>query len=219
MARPQPPAPLTPELLLRAYMLGIFPMAEERGSADVFWVDPEARGILPLDELHVGRSLRRAVRRGGYDIRLNAAFEAVLRGCADRDETWINGTLHGLYLQLHRARFAHSIEVWDDAGLAGGIFGVTIGGAFFGESMFSARTDASKIAMVWLVDHLRRAGFTLFDTQFTTDHLASLGGREVPRAAYQALLTDALTREARFEGVPLPGDPQDVLAQRSTQTS
>ncbi|MEL6610197.1 MAG: leucyl/phenylalanyl-tRNA--protein transferase [Pseudomonadota bacterium] len=210
--------PLTPELLLRAYMAGIFPMAEARGSTDVFWVDPDYRGVIPLDGLHISRSLRRAIRRQDYDIRLNTDFSGVVEGCADRGETWINETLHWLYNALFDAGFAHSIEVWQEGKLTGGIFGLAIGGAFFGESMFSRRPNASKIAMVYLVDRLRRGGFHLFDTQFITPHLASLGGVELPRATYRAQLAEALDRAASFTSPALPGAVQDVL-QRSTQTS
>ncbi len=209
---------LTPELMLRAYMTGIFPMSESRDAPDLFWVDPERRGVMPLDGLHVSRSLARTVRRGGYDIRINSAFEAVVSACADRAETWINDDLFELYAHLHNVGYAHSIEVWDDAGLRGGIFGLSIGGAFFGESMFSARTGGSKIAMVYLVDRLRRAGFTLFDTQFITDHLASLGGIEISRSAYRSQLAEALDVEAAFTRPIGPASPQDVL-QRITQTS
>ncbi|WP_147125243.1 leucyl/phenylalanyl-tRNA--protein transferase [Shimia ponticola] len=210
--------PLTPELLLRAYMAGIFPMAETRHATDVFWVDPERRGIIPLDGLILSRSLRRTIRRQNYDIRLNTDFDGVVRGCAARDETWINNELHQLYSQLFEAGFAHAIEVWMDGELAGGIFGIAIAGAFFGESMFSARRDASKIAMVYLVDLLKRGNFSLFDTQFTTDHLRSLGGTEIPRSQYQAKLKQALAREASFVAPGLAVDAQDVL-QRSTHTS
>ncbi|MEL7299224.1 MAG: leucyl/phenylalanyl-tRNA--protein transferase [Pseudomonadota bacterium] len=209
---------LTPDLLLRAYQVGIFPMSEARHSATLFWVDPERRGVMPLDKLHISRSLKRTLRRGGYDIRVNTDFSGVVEGCADRPETWINEELRLLYLDLFLSGHAHSMEVWDDEGLRGGIFGVAIGGAFFGESMFSARTNGSKIAMVYLVDRLVRAGFTLFDTQFITDHLASLGAIEIKRSAYRRALTRALSTNADFMAVPGPTSAQDVL-QRMTQTS
>ncbi|MEL6915520.1 MAG: leucyl/phenylalanyl-tRNA--protein transferase [Pseudomonadota bacterium] len=209
---------LTPDLLLRAYKVGIFPMSEARHSATLFWVDPERRGIMPLDGLHVSRSLRRTLRRGGFDIRVNSDFAGVVEGCANRPETWINEELFSLYQDLFEDGHAHSMEVWDDAGLMGAIFGVAIGGAFFGESMFSARTNGSKIAMVYLVDRLIRAGFTLFDTQFITDHLLSLGAREITRSAYRRALGHAITIHGDFAGVPGPGDVQDVL-HRITQTS
>lgn len=209
---------LSPELLLRAYEVGIFPMSESRNSAALFWVDPERRGIMPLDALHISRSLRRAVNRNNYDVRVNTAFSNVVDGCANRDETWINEELHQLYAELHTRGFAHSIEVWDQEGLRGGIFGVALGGAFFGESMFSARTNGSKIAMVYLVDRLKRAGFTLFDTQFITDHLASLGAKEISRAEYQRNLSKALKLDVSFGSLHGPISAQEVL-QRSTQTS
>ncbi|MEL6689144.1 MAG: leucyl/phenylalanyl-tRNA--protein transferase [Pseudomonadota bacterium] len=208
---------LTPELLLRAYQAGIFPMSEARHSETLFWVDPERRGIMPLDGLHVSRSLRKAIRRGDYEVCINADFNAVVEGCANRAETWINDELRQLYFELNLAGFAHSIEIWQDGQLAGGIFGVAIGGAFFGESMFSARTNGSKLAMVYLVDRLREAGFTLFDTQFITDHLASLGAVEIARSDYRADLARALRVKADFTA-PLQAAPQDVL-QRMTQTS
>ncbi|MEM1152067.1 MAG: leucyl/phenylalanyl-tRNA--protein transferase [Pseudomonadota bacterium] len=209
---------LTPELLLRAYEAGIFPMSEARHSSTLFWVDPERRGVIPLDGLHVSRSLRRAVRRADYDVRINTDFAQVLDGCAKRPETWINDELRHLYLELHFRGFAHSLEIWRDGAIAGGIFGVAIGGAFFGESMFSASTNGSKIAMVYLVDRLRRADFMLFDTQFITDHLASLGAIEISRAEYRAHLARAMTLDADFVSVSGPTAAQDVL-QRMTQTS
>ena len=210
--------PFTPELLLRAYMAGIFPMAETRDAHDLFWVDPEWRGVIPLDGLHVSRSLRRAIRRQDYDVRINTDFEGVLDGCAARDETWINADLSRLYVALFEAGYAHSIEVLFNGRLAGGIFGIAIGGAFFGESMFSTQTNGSKIAMVYLVDRLRRGGFTLFDTQFITDHLASLGAVEIARSTYRDRLSGALAESASFTRPLGPTSAQDVL-QRITQTS
>ncbi|MEM6727713.1 MAG: leucyl/phenylalanyl-tRNA--protein transferase [Pseudomonadota bacterium] len=209
---------LSPELLLKAYQVGIFPMSEARHATTLFWVDPERRGVMPLDGLHVSRSLRRAVRRQDYDVRVNSDFAGVLDGCAARPETWINDELRALYLALHLQGHAHSLEIWGENGIAGAIFGVTIGGAFFGESMFSARTNGSKIAMVYLVDRLRRAGFALFDTQFITAHLASLGAVEISRATYRAELERALLLSADFTAPPGPTGAQDVL-QRITQTS
>lgn len=208
---------LTPELLLRAYQAGIFPMSEARHSETLFWVDPERRGIMPLDGLHVSRSLRKIIRRADYEVRINADFNAVVEGCANRAETWINEELRQLYFELHLAGFAHSTEIWMEGRLAGGIFGVAIGGAFFGESMFSARTNGSKLAMVYLVDRLGQGGFTLFDTQFITEHLASLGAIEVLRSDYRSALAKALERTASFT-VPETPSPQEVL-QRITQTS
>ncbi|TNC52900.1 leucyl/phenylalanyl-tRNA--protein transferase [Rubellimicrobium rubrum] len=189
---------LTPEILLAAYRQGVFPMAESRSDPDVFWVDPRRRGILPLDGIHVSRSLARTLRRGLFRVTHDAAFDDVVQGCADRTETWISGTIAALYSALHAWGYAHSVEVWENDDLVGGVYGVCIGAAFFGESMFSRRTDASKVALVHLVEHLRRQGFALFDTQFLTPHLASLGGIEISRGEYRRHLADALTRTASF---------------------
>ena len=208
---------LTPELLLSAYAQGIFPMAEGRDDPVLHWVDPRRRGIFPLDSFHISRSLARAIRRGNYTVRTNSAFRDVVRRCAARDETWINAPLHELYAALHAMGHAQSLEVWHEGTLRGGVFGVTLGGAFFGESMFSDLTNASKIALAYLVDRLRSAGFTLFDTQFLTPHLASLGAIEIPRAEYRERLAEALKRQADFEGPATP-DPHSLL-QRRTQTS
>jgi len=212
-------ATLTADVLLQAYAAGVFPMAESRDSDQVFWVDPDKRGVMPLDGFHISRSLARSLRRGDYIVEVNRDFAGVVRACAAREETWINATIFDLYLELHHAGLAHSLEVRDqDEGLIGGVYGVALGAAFFGESMFSRRTDASKIALAYLVDRLRQAGFTLFDTQFITPHLASLGGIEISRAAYRRQLRLALDQMADFrDGPPIP-TPQDVL-QRNTQTS
>lgn len=212
------PDRLTPELLLHAYSLGLFPMAEHRDDPEIFWVDPRRRGILPLDGFHISRSLARRIRRGDHSVTVNADFAGVMEACAAREETWINGEIRRLYAALHRMGHAHSLEVWMGGALAGGVYGVTLGAAYFGESMFSRRTDASKIALTYLVDRLRRAGFRLFDTQFVTPHLASLGGLEISRAEYQRRLRDAVRQDADFTAPPLPGSPQEVL-QRNTQTS
>lgn len=209
---------LTPQLLLRAYAAGIFPMADSRDDPDVFWVEPRQRGLIPLTGFHISRSLRRTIRRTPFTIRTDTDFAGVVRQCADRDETWISDTIFRLYTQLHAMGRAHSLEVWDRDVLVGGVYGVVLGGAFFGESMFSHRTDASKLALAYLVDRLRAGGFQLFDTQFLTDHLASLGGIEIPQQDYRARLASALRIDADFDRAgPLP-TPQDLL-QRSTQTS
>jgi len=192
-------------------------MAEHRDDTDVFWVDPKLRGVMPLNGFHLSRSLARRMRRGGYQVTINQDFEAVVDGCADRSETWISAQIRALYLQLHQAGHAHSLEVWQDGQLTGGVYGVTLGAAFFGESMFSRQTDASKIALAYLVDHLNRAGFTLFDTQFLTDHLASMGGIEISRARYHQQLDHATLQHADFTGPRIPS-AQDVI-QRNTQTS
>lgn len=209
---------ITPDLLLRAYAMGIFPMAETRDSDEVFWVDPEARGIFPLDGFHISRSLRRRIRQAPFEITVDQDFEGVVSGCADRPETWINPTIFSLYRRLHGAGFAHSLEVREGERLVGGVYGVTLGGAFFGESMFSRRTDASKIALAYLVDRLRQAGFRLFDAQFLTPHLESLGAIEVSRESYHAMLDAALGVRAEFnDGAEIP-TPQ-LLLQRISQTS
>ncbi|MBJ3762820.1 leucyl/phenylalanyl-tRNA--protein transferase [Maribius pontilimi] len=209
---------ITPELLVQAYAQGVFPMAEGRGADDIFWVDPRQRGVLPLDAFRISRSLRRRIRAQPFTVSFDRDFAGVVAGCADRDETWINDTIAGLYRDLHAAGVAHSIEVWDGDILAGGVYGVVLGAAFFGESMFSRRRDASKIALAYLVDRLRQDGFQLFDTQFLTNHLATLGAVEIPRATYRARLAEALVQRARFTPqapVPTP----DQLLQRMTQTS
>ncbi len=212
------PAFLPPDMLLRAYAAGVFPMAEHRDDPEVFWVDPKRRGVLPLDGFHVSRSLARRMRRGGYRVTLDADFTGVLDACAERADTWISAPIRAAYLELHARGNAHSLEVWADDALAGGVYGVTLGRAFFGESMFSRRRDASKLALAHLVDHLRRCGFVLFDTQFLTDHLASLGAIEISRAAYHARLAEALSGAADMRALPLERDPAQVV-QRNTQTS
>ena len=209
---------LTPEILLSAYAGGIFPMAEHRDDSELFWVDPRQRGVFPLNGFHISRSLRKIIRSEQFSITFDTDFSDVVQGCADREETWINDMLFDLYSQLHDANMARSIEVWEKDQLVGGVFGITLGGAFFGESMFSRRTNASKVALAYLIDHLNMGGFTLFDTQFITPHLASLGAQEIPRAAYRMQLKAALEIDADFDHqgrVPSP----DQLLQRNAQTS
>lgn len=209
---------ITPQLLLKAYAAGVFPMAEARDDPELFWVDPRRRGILPLEGFHISRSLARRMRRGGYSVTLNADFAGVLTACADRAETWINAEIHQLYLRLRELGHAHSLEIRYGSTLAGGVYGVALGGAFFGESMFSRVTDGSKLALAHLTDHLRRCGFALFDTQFITPHLASLGAVEISRADYHARLAQALRLPASITAQPVESDPHSVL-QRRTQTS
>jgi leucyl/phenylalanyl-tRNA--protein transferase len=209
---------LTPALLLSGYAQGIFPMAESQHDTTLHWVDPSQRGIMPLDSFHISRSLSAKIRARTFTIRTNTAFEQIVDGCADRPVTWINAELRDLYLRLHAAGHAHSVEVWNGSDLAGGVFGVSLGAAFFGESMFSRETDASKIALAYLVDRLVRGGFLLFDTQFLTSHLQSLGGTEIPRAEYRVRLAAALKENADFNR-PTPASPDQVLSQRRTQTS
>lgn len=190
---------LTPDILLRAYAMGIFPMSDGRDDAAVHWIDPRRRGVLPLDGFHLSRSLAKRIRSGRFRVAADTAFEAVVEACADRGETWISHRIQRLYVQLHALGFAHSIEVWEADRLVGGVYGVTLGAAFFGESMFSRATDASKIALAYAVHRLRAGGFQLFDTQFLTPHLASLGGIEITRAEYHRQLAAALEQAARFD--------------------
>lgn len=208
---------LTTEIMLTAYANGIFPMAERRDSAELQWVEPRLRGVIPLDGFHLSRSLRRRILAGGFEILLDRDFAGVVAACSARAETWINADLNKLYGTLHQIGHAHSLEVHAGRALVGGVFGVTLGRAFFGESMFSRRTDASKIALAYLVDHLRQCGFVLFDTQFLTAHLASLGAVEIPRTAYLKRLQEALKGHAIYGSSPLPAAQE--LVQRSTQTS
>lgn len=198
--------------------MGIFPMSEGREDPGVFWVDPQMRGIIPLNGLHISRSLARAIRAERYQVRVNADFAGTVQGCAARDETWINDQIFDLYEQLHAAGFAHSVEVWDGDDLVGGVYGVALGAAFFGESMFSRRTNASKIALAYLVKRLRYGGFQLFDTQFVTDHLLSMGAVEIPRSEYRKRLEKALDWEADFLAQPSPVPVHEILHRR-TQTS
>ncbi len=192
---------LSPQLLLHAYANGLFPMAESAVASDLYWYDPDRRGILPLDGFHVPRKLRRTVRRGVFEVRVNTAFRAVMEGCAGaRPTTWINREILDIYCRLHELGHAHSVEAWKDGALAGGLYGVSLGGAFFGESMFSLATDASKVALVHLVARLRRGGFSLLDTQFVTDHLSQFGATEMPRDDYRWLLWEATELEADFIG-------------------
>ncbi len=193
-------------------------MSESRDDPGVFWVDPRHRGIFPIGGFHISRSLAKVLKRNQFTATANQAFAAVLEGCANREETWINDAIYSLYIQLHNMGVAHSIEVWQDGKLAGGVYGVALGSVFFGESMFSARTDASKVALLYTLDRLETQGFTLFDTQFITEHLATLGAIEVSREEYHQKLEYALTLNCDF-GPPGPLEPSDHLLQRRTQTS
>ncbi len=212
---------LTPGILLRAYAAGIFPMADSAEDDELFWVDPEQRGILPLDAVHIPHRLRRTVRSELFEIRCNTAFAAVMRGCAepapDRPSTWINDEILTLYTALHHLGHAHSVEVWREGDLVGGLYGVSLGGVFCGESMFGRATDASKVALVHLAARLVVGGFTLLDTQFVTDHLSQFGAIEIPRAEYHHRLRAALKLPAQFPA-GLAVDPVSVLQSR-TQTS
>jgi leucyl/phenylalanyl-tRNA--protein transferase len=173
---------LAPQLLLSAYRQGVFPMAHPEG--EICWYSPDPRGVLPLEEFHAPHGLRRALRKDLYEIRVNTAFPEVLSGCAARTETWINRTLQASYCALFERGYAHSVEAWKDGELCGGLYGVSLGGAFFGESMFHRRTDASKFALHWLVEHMRSRGFGLLDLQWVTPHLRTFGAREIPRVQY-----------------------------------
>lgn len=183
---------LDPRLLLQGYASGIFPMADSRDADELFWVEPRNRAIIPLDRFHLSRSLARTLRSGRFQVTRDRDFAAVISACADREETWINAELEQAMLALHGSGNAHSIEVWDDEELVGGLYGVKLGRAFFGESMFSRMTDASKVALAWLVARLKAGNFTLLDCQFMTEHLASLGAVSVTRETYVALLAAAL---------------------------
>src|SRR5437588_2248373 len=184
------PEPLDPRLLINAYAQGIFPMADEFGR--ISWYAPDPRAILEHQNLHVSRSLRATIRKGSYKIRMDTAFEAVMRSCAEREETWINEEFIKTYTYLHYVDLAHSVEAWKDGMLVGGLYGVALGGAFMGESMFSYATDASKVCLVALVEHLKARRYVLHDTQFLTPHLASLGVTEIPYKVYQRRLREAL---------------------------
>lgn len=200
---------LTPDILIQAYAAGIFPMAESAGDPELFWVDPHRRGIIPLEAFHVPRRLRRVLRRGSFAVRVDTEFAAVMRGCAAASETrpttWINDEIVHLYSALFERGAAHSVECWHDGELVGGLYGVSLGAAFFGESMFSRVTDASKVALVELVARLRRGGYRLLDTQFLTPHLAQFGAIEISRARYHRLLAEALRYRAVFPRNTLGG--------------
>jgi leucyl/phenylalanyl-tRNA--protein transferase len=204
MARPNDDliAAITPEVLLKAYACGIFPMAESAEDPGLYWVEPERRGVIPLDGLVVSRRLARTVRSDQFEVRVDHDFEAVIDACAapapGRRSTWINGRIRTLYGALARVGPCHTVEVYRDGQMVGGLYGVRLGGAFFGESMFHRATDASKVALVHLVARLRQGGFSLLDTQFVTDHLASLGATEVPRRTYQGLLDAAVAQQAAW---------------------
>lgn len=208
---------LTAQMLLSGYARGIFPMAASAEDDDLHWFEPDPRGILPLGQLHASRSLRRDLRLGGWSARHAPDFDAVVRRCADRDTTWINQPLRLLYRELHQSGHAHALEVFKHDRLAGGIFGVVLGGAYFGESMFSTQTSGSRMALLWMDSHLRRSGFQLFDTQYLTQHLASMGGVEIPRQIYRRRLAQALSVKPDIHAAALP-DAQ-ALSQEITQTS
>lgn len=218
---------MSPETLIKAYAIGVFPMAEAHDDDRIFFVDPDERGILPLDDVHIPRRLRKTVRQAPYQVTINQDFEGVIDGCREitstREDSWINPQIRQLYVALHKLGFGYSIEVWsqtnDDRKLVGGLYGVALAGAFFGESMFSRATDASKIALVHLMAYLKAGGFTLLDTQFTNPHLEQFGVVEISRDAFKEKLAKALEADAKM---PLAGDldqmVQDFLQAR-TETS
>ena len=222
--KPRDPAALdvTPTMLLRAYALGIFPMAEDAGSSRLHWIEPHFRGVLPLDEFHISASLRKRIRREDFRVLIDNDFDAVIDGCAEprpgRRKTWINAEIRYLYGELFRMGHCHTIEVWRDDRLLGGLYGVRLGGTFFGESMFHRESDASKIALSYLVARLKAGGFELLDTQFLTKHLTSMGAIEVPRLAYKDMLEDAIAVNADWHQLPMFSS-SDVVLQLVNQTS
>lgn len=214
-ARENPLLEITPQVLLKAYACGIFPMAESATDPQLYWIEPQARGILPLDQVHVPKRLARTIRQCGYDVRVDCDFEGVVEGCAaartGRRSTWINDRIRGLYRELFRLGHCHTVEVWREGRLAGGLYGVALGGAFFGESMFSNVRDASKIALVHLCARLVHGGFALLDTQFVTDHLRQFGTIEVDRSEFHGHLERALDVAADFHRLPAGTSPDRVL--------
>ncbi|MFT3973703.1 MAG: leucyl/phenylalanyl-tRNA--protein transferase [Amaricoccus sp.] len=216
--RDDAPTEITADLLLRAYASGIFPMAESADADELFWIDPQQRGILPIDAMHVSRRLARSFLAGGFEVVVDGDFAATVRACAERPETWINPPILRLYEELHRRGHAHSVEIRERGALVGGLYGVALGAAFFGESMFSRRRDASKFALIALVARLRFGGFELLDTQFVTAHLATLGAIELPRAEYRRRLRAATAKGARFGALSATATRQEML-QLTTQTS
>jgi leucyl/phenylalanyl-tRNA--protein transferase len=201
-ARDRPLLEITPQVLLKAYACGIFPMAESADDPQLYWIEPQTRGVLPLEDVRIPRRLRRTIRQQPYEIRIDCDFEGVIDGCAEsrpeRRSTWINAKIRALYRELHRLGYCHTVEVWRDGRLAGGLYGVALGGAFFGESMFSEVRDASKIALVYLCARLVHGGFVMLDTQFVTDHLRQFGTVEVDKAEFHRQLERALRGEGDF---------------------
>ncbi len=209
---------LTPFLVLQAYAAGVFPMADAADSPEIYWVDPKLRGILPLEAFHVSRRLKRSFLTSDFEIRVDTSFGTVVAACAERAETWINPAIAQIYEQLHCMGQAHSVEIWQENELAGGLYGVRLGAAFFGESMFSRRRDASKFALIALVARLRKGGFQLLDTQFVTEHLLRFGAVEISREAYRSRLEQAVAAEADFQKLSQESSRQELL-QLCTQTS
>jgi leucyl/phenylalanyl-tRNA--protein transferase len=210
------PEPITPQILLRAYAAGLFPMAEDAGDDNLSWYDPRERGIFPLDGLIVSKSLAKTIRAQKFEIRIDSDFDQVIAACAesrpDREKTWINQSIVLLFGELFDMGFAHTIEAWRDGELVGGLYGLALAGAFFGESMFHRATDASKVCLVHLVARLRRGGFALLDSQFITPHLASLGAIEISRADYRRRLDDALRLRGDFGLLGADAPPETILS-------
>ncbi len=217
-------ARISADLLIHAYAQGIFPMAENATSEDIFWVDPEQRGIIPLDDFHLARKLSKKIRHCPFDIRIDTAFIKVIEGCAasvadmGREETWINDQIIGLYSQLFEDGYVHTVECWQEDQLVGGLYGVSLGGAFCGESMFHRVTDASKVALAYLVARLKFGGYCLLDTQFITPHLIQFGALEIPRRQYKIRLEEALQLDGDFYSLEINSGPETIL-QLLTQTS
>ena len=213
---------LTPDLIVRAYMVGIFPMSESADDPDIFWVSPEKRGLMPLDGFRMSKSLRKKLKNNSFTIKVDSDFNSVINGCANhgtgRESTWINQTIIDLYKELFDRKICHTVEVWDGEKLVGGLYGLSIGAAFFGESMFHTVTDASKIALACLVARLRAGGYNLLDTQFLTDHLASMGGIEISRSEYEILLKQSQMKTGDFYRLAGGGTSLDCL-QSTSQTS
>ncbi len=215
---------ITPELVLKAYAYGVFPMAKSRSETDVFWVQPKLRGVIPLEAFHIPKSLKKRLRKEQYTVTVDKAFPEVIKGCAqatdERSDTWINAQIEGLFTELHDAGLAHSIEVWQEGELVGGLYGLAMGAAFFGESMFTRASDASKIALCHLVGILKRGNFALLDTQFITDHLKQFGAVEISQKEYLSELSTALARQGDF-GDPLSQRELEdlLLSHPRTQTS
>ena len=209
---------LTPKVLLYAYASGVFPMAESADSDELFWFNPEKRGVLPLNGLHISRSLRKVMKARRFRVTANQRFPEVMAACANREETWINAEITALYTELHRIGHAHSIEVWHGGALAGGLYGVSLGAAFFGESMFSRQSNASKVGLVGLVARLNLGGFQLLDMQFLTPHLESMGGVEISRESYQEQLDAALKKQGDF-GRLKATDTHSLVSLASVATS
>jgi leucyl/phenylalanyl-tRNA--protein transferase len=193
-------AVIDPDVLLRAYAIGVFPMSDSRDAEEVFWVEPKRRAVIPLDGLKVSHSLRKTIRSDRFEVSADRHFEEVIRRCADRPETWINTPIEESFVRLHALGFAHSIECRHQGALVGGLYGVALGRAFFGESMFSAETDASKVALAWLVARLKVGGYSLLDCQFMTEHLRTLGAVEITKKDYLGLLSDAVSTAVAVGG-------------------